>query len=115
MRNVLVAMSENALDMLLHLIDKVSHTHDPFYTKEEIEKLYGQLAQLKEDLYRDRFDEEEDEIDFTHLEKAYDNLTDILDLLDEENIDTETIRDKVTEAQELIWKFVKDNFPDAIE
>ena len=126
MRAVLVSIPEPRLDMLLHLIDKVSHTRDPFYTKEEIEELYSELAQLKEDLNKDVLDEwkthtqdieEIDTIDFSDFEQAYDKLIDFIDFLEERVDDeiAEECRDRIAEIQDLIMEFVRKNYPDAIE
>jgi len=125
MRAVLVSIPEPRLDMLLHLIDKVSHTRDPFYTKEEIEELYSELAQLKEDLNKDVLDEwktytkdiEEDTIDFSDLEQAYEKLIDFIDFLGERVDDeiAEECRDRIAEIQDLIMEFVRKNYPDAID
>ena len=123
MKVIPVAMTENTLDMLLHLVDKVSHTRDPFYSKEEIEELYSQLAQLKEDLYKDKLDSwteknEEEEVDFSDLELAYDKLADLIDFLEEEGIDdtvVEECKDRAAEIQDLIMEFVRKNFPESIE
>ena len=127
MRVIPVFMSEDTLDMLLHLVDKVSHTRDPFYTKEEIEELYSKLAQLKENVYKDILDEREgvfehDEmiglIDFSNLEHAYDRLADLIEFLEKEEVDdtvVEKCRKRAAAIQELIMEFVRKNYPDAID
>ena len=127
MRVIPVFMSEDTLDMLLHLVDKVSHTRDPFYTKEEIEELYSKLAQLKENVYKDILDEREgvfehDEmiglIDFSNLEHAYDRIADLIEFLEKEEVDdtvVEKCRKRAAAIQELIMEFVRKNYPDAIE
>jgi len=127
MRVIPVFMSEDTLDMLLHLVDKVSHTRDPFYTKEEIEELYSKLAQLKENVYKDILDEREgvfehDEmiglIDFSNLEHAYDRIADLIEFLEKEEVDdtvVEKCRKRAAAIQELIMEFVRKNYPDAID
>ena len=127
MRVIPVFMSEDTLDMLLHLVDKVSHTRDPFYTKEEIEELYSKLAQLKENVYKDILDEREgvfehDEmiglIDFSNLEYAYDRIADLIEFLEKEEVDdtvVEKCRKRAAAIQELIMEFVRKNYPDAID
>ena len=127
MRVIPVFMSEDTLDMLLHLVDKVSHTRDPFYTKEEIEELYSKLAQLKENVYKDILDEREgvfehDEmiglIDFSNLEHAYDRIADLIEFLEKEEVDdtvVEKCRKRAAAIQELIMEFVRKNYPDAVD
>ena len=127
MRVIPVFMSEDTLDMLLHLVDKVSHTRDPFYTKEEIEELYSKLAQLKENVYKDILDEREgvfehDEmiglIDFSNLEHAYDRIADLIEFLEKEEVDdtvVEKCKKRAAAIQELIMEFVRKNYPDAID
>ena len=127
MRVIPVFMSEDTLDMLLHLVDKVSHTRDPFYTKEEIEELYSKLAQLKENVYKDILDEREgvfehDEmiglIDFSNLEYAYDRIADLIEFLEKEEVDdtvVEKCKKRAAAIQELIMEFVRKNYPDAID
>jgi len=127
MRVIPVFMSEDTLDMLLHLVDKVSHTRDPFYSKEEIEELYSKLAQLKENVYKDILDEREgvfehDEmiglIDFSNLEYAYDRIADLIEFLEKEEVDdtvVEKCRKRAAAIQELIMEFVRKNYPDAID
>jgi len=127
MRVIPVFMSEDTLDMLLHLVDKVSHTRDPFYTKEEIEELYSKLAQLKENVYKDILDEREgvfehDEmiglIDFSNLEHAYDRIADLIEFLEKEEVDdtvVEECKDRAAEIQDLIMEFVRKNYPDAVD